>query len=440
MNIEEIKKFIKAADICGDVPLISGIHGIGKSEGVRQYNDENNMHFEPLILSLMDTGDMLGIPDTEIVSGIKSTVWAAPSWYTNIVNAAWPQDLKIDRLQFIDTDFQEHVLNRVELDTAGIGRGKLNELYCNYYSVPNDRMQLLRQDNVHYLDSRRSTLFLDEFNRSPQDLLDASLQLINDHRLHSHILPLVRGQETLIVAAINPSDEGNYTVQEFDPAMLDRFVACKADPDLKSWMKRAKKLKTNAIVVDFLTDNPNKFHFMPADGTKGASPRSWTRLAAYMDKLEETPKEIMPSYVIGRVGSAIAAQFMVFYNGYGGNLTAKAVEEEIKAIIAKGKKDGITDVEELSKEIEETVKEVEAVRRADFAEIFITSYLNRGSAERAKPLMVYLYALPLESLSAVLKNLQADDIEGYAQLAVFDKELNNKKLFRKLVASVKDFS
>lgn len=438
MNIAEIKDLIAAADVCGHVPLVKGVHGIGKSESASQYAKEQDMHYEPLILSLMDTGDMLGIPHTIDVGGISSTVWAAPSWYTNIVNAAWPSVLKMDRLQFADSDFEEFVLKGEHTHT--IQRGQLNAMYCEYYNEPTDALQILRQENVEYLDSRRSVLFLDEFNRALTDILNASLQLILDHRLHSHVLPRVRGQETLIIAAINPAD-GDYTVQEFDPALLDRFVDCEVTADFGAWLKYAKATNVNKVVRDFLIDNQTKFHFSPKDGTKGTSPRSWVRVGTYLDRLEDTPKDIMAYYLKGSLGSAVAAQFQVFYNSYGSGISTKDIEKAIKAEFTKCKKAG----EEINPEtvadgvIAEMIEDVDAIRKLEFADTFVKKYIDKKTTAEALPLLVYLYALPIENLSAVLKSLQGENAGHYAQLAVFDKEANKKKLFLKLVSHLKAF-
>jgi MoxR-like ATPase len=438
MNTNEIKELIAAADICGHVPLIKGLHGLGKSESVSQYAKEKNMHYEPLILSLMDTGDMLGLPVTERVSGLSSTLWSAPSWYNNIVNAAWPETLVTDKLHFEDKDLEAYVhKNKDSLNkNLEISRGELNELYCKYYNLPMDCFQILRQNNVSYLDARRSVLFLDEFNRAPSDILNASLQLILDHRLHSHILPIVNGQETLIVAAINPAN-GDYTVQEFDPALLDRFVSCEIQPDFKSWLTWAKENKVNQIVLDFLLDNQRKFHYTPEDGSKGASPRSWTRLAHYLDRIEDTPKNIMSHYIIGTIGSALAAQFLVFYNNYSNNLTTEDLEKAIKKEILKEAKKGKINPQEIAENFLTMVSDLEAIRRQEFADTYIKKYINSDNAKDAMVMLVYLYALPLESLSAVLKSLQSENIEDYAQLAVLDNEANKKGLFNKLVSNLK---
>jgi MoxR-like ATPase len=434
-SINEIAQIIAAADVCGHVPLIKGLHGIGKSEAVAQYAKDQDMYFEPLILSLMDTGDMIGLPVEKTVGGLTSTVWAAPSWFTNVVNAAWPSNLDVLDLEFSDPD----LLDRVApwMDSGQITRENLNDIYCAYYRLPNDRIQLLRQNNVTYKKARRAVVFLDEFNRAHTDLLNASLQLILDHRLHTHELPIVRGQETLIVAAINPAD-GNYTVQEFDPALLDRFVTCEATIHFNSWLKWARDKKVNQIVVDFLIDNQNKFHSTPQDGSKGTSPRSWTRLGTYIDRIEDTPKDIMTQYMIGTLGSAVASSFLMFYNNYGDGFTTKDVEKLIKKTI-KESKTTERSPEVLALCLEDMMERLEAVRKMEFAETFITSYIDK-TPKAALPLLVYLYALPIESLSAVLKNLQGDNLANYGKLAAIDKEVNGKKLFIKLVSNLKTAS
>jgi bisphosphoglycerate-independent phosphoglycerate mutase (AlkP superfamily) len=42
MNIAEAKQFIAVSDLINKTPLLQGVHGIGKSEIVRQYAEENN--------------------------------------------------------------------------------------------------------------------------------------------------------------------------------------------------------------------------------------------------------------------------------------------------------------------------------------------------------------------------------------------------------------
>ncbi|OOE33373.1 hypothetical protein BZG00_16030, partial [Salinivibrio kushneri] len=116
MNINEAVELIEDADEVGHVPLLIGVHGIGKSQAPKDYAKRNNMYFEPLILSLMDTGDMLGLPKEKTVGGLSSTNWSAPTWFTNIANAAWPQNFELVDLQFNDPDFQKTALQYMETE------------------------------------------------------------------------------------------------------------------------------------------------------------------------------------------------------------------------------------------------------------------------------------------------------------------------------------
>jgi len=436
-NIDQVKKIIHAADICGHVPLLEGVHGIGKTEAPAQYAKENNMHSELLILSLMDTGDMLGNPRTRNIGGIESTTWAPPSWYTNIVNKAWPCSILLQDLQFADSAFEKYVLTNHSLIGLGtIDRGELNSLYCSYYELPNDCLQLLRQSNVRYLKSKRSVLILDEFNRTAPDIQNASLQLILEHRLHVHALPLVDGKETLIVATVNPAD-GNYAVQELDPAMQDRITFVPVSPDLPAWMKWAKLNNVNKVVLDFLLDNQSRFHWTPNDNSKGTSPRTWTRLGHYLNLIDQTDKDIFTDYVIGTIGTSVGAQFISFFNTYADELTYDQLDKQIKKEVTKAKRAKTElDVQKIAEQFSELVTSLDALRRTDYADNFIKQYGTKPDAQQAAPMLVYLHALPLETLSAVLATLKNKDRVMYGLLVNLDEEATDKNLFRKITQNL----
>src|SRR5437867_2646181 len=64
---------------------------------------------------------------------------------------------------------------------------------------------------------RPMVLFLDELNRATNEVMQAAFQIVLDRQLNGWKLhPLTR-----VYAAINMG--ANYTVNEMDPALLDRF-------------------------------------------------------------------------------------------------------------------------------------------------------------------------------------------------------------------------
>ena len=428
MNIKETKLFIEATDLVDKVPLIQGVHGLGKSDIVRSYAVDKDLHCEILILSLMDVGDLLGIPRTVEVGGTLSTVWAAPQWFNNIIDAAYPTTMQIDDLSSSDSSFMQLVS---DASSDGIiTREALNAVYCKYTQTPNNALHIVSQELVSYKYSKRSVLFLDEFNRAPQDILSASLQLILDRRLHSHILPVVHGKPTYVVAAINPSDD-SYTVNSMDPALLDRFITSTVEPDAKTWLEWARDTDQAQVVRDFIAEHPDRIHYTPADNSTGCTPRSWTSLSKIMKHIDSIPESIHFQLIKGTIGSEVGSQFLSFFNNY-----FKVVKmDEIEALVDKKAK-STKNPETIAKPIAKLIKDQEVIQKSELAEQLWAKYIKSESATEALPLVSYLYALESETLNGFLVKKKKDEMDNYMRLSTFDNELNNKQLFRKIVTKI----
>ena len=429
MTIKETRLFIEACDIADKVPLISGKHGLGKSDIVRQYSKDASLHNETLILSLMDTGDLLGIPRTTEVGGQLATVWAAPSWFNRIIEAAWPTKITTDDLEFKDENFKKIALKQLKTTTT---REELNTIYAFYINDTSGSLLLHTQNLVTYKHSKRSVLFLDELNRAPVDILNASLQLILDKRLNDHVLPIVNGKPTLIVAAVNPDGE-DYTVNSFDPALLDRFITGTVEPDAKAWLEDfARPKDISQVVRDFIAEHPDRIHYTPADSTTGATPRSWTSLATIVDKLDKIPNEIHFQLFKGCVGTEIASQFLAYYNNY-----SKVVKiEDLEALIDKKSKRS-KNPETIAKHVHKLIAKQEAIQKTELANAFFDKYISKEEHKDMLPLLSYLYALDLEILNGFLKSKKESDTTNYMTLAAADGTLNNKGLFKKITTKIK---
>ena len=426
MNITQAYELIKEADKVGHVVLLEALHGVGKSAICTQYAEDEDLHLEILILSLMDTGDLLGIPETINNNGLMATVWAAPVWYTRIVNAAWPEELQVDELNFVDNELEDIVKS---LSTDGyISRSELNKAYCKFYGITTNKLALLKQNKVTYNKSKRSLLFIDEMNRATTDILNAALPLVLDGRLGEHELPIVNGKKTGIVAAINPADT-SYTVSSFDPALLDRFVYAPVEPSTTEWLDWARKAGIHQSVIDFILDNPNKLHFIPNDDTeKGASNRSWARLSDYLHTLSE-PSEANTQYVIGTLGKVVGAEFVVFLQNYSTIFTMKDVE----TLVNKTPK--TKDVKKLADRLVNEIELMEAIKRIDLAVQLEEKYLDKEDYTKALPYLAYLHALPLESLASYVSKLK-EDKSSLQKLALLDQQATSKELFHKIVSYI----
>lgn len=430
MTINELQHIISAADMANDSVIIESVHGAGKSDSVKQYARESNMFCRELFLSMMDTGDMIGIPRTRQIGSSTVTVWAEPDWFQQITDEAFPQLNHVSDLAFTDDKFREFVLSH---HTKEISRSELNSLYAKFYDLVDDRLYVVQKDStVSSSRGRRSVLFLDELNRSNLDVRQAALQLILNKELHSHKLPYVNGKCTLIVAAINPADQ--YQVDELDAALLDRFLYVELKPDTKEWLAWGRANNVNQVVLDFLAEQPTKLHWTPEDGGIGATPRSWAKLAAYMDNITAYPPETHFTIMKGKIGSQLAGQFLSFFNNY-----SKVVKvEDVEAIVAKRIK-RTQNPELIAKDIAKLISNQEPIQKSQLADVLYEKYVKNNESTDAltsMPLIAFLYALEIENLTFFLKPLKDSDHTNYMKLANFDKDLNNKGLFTRITTKV----
>lgn len=361
MDIQNAKEIIKAAAIADDTVIMEGLHGIGKSNIVKQFAKENGYHLEELFLSHQEVGDLIGIPKTIEDANTTVTTWSVPIWLQRSYKAA---------AQGIPT-----------------------------------------------------ILFLDELNRAPIDVRQSALQLVLERQIHEHSLPIVNGQRTLVVAAINPADD--YQVDELDPALLDRFLYIEVEADSKAWLKWARESGVNQVVRDFITEFPDRIHWTPADGGIGCTPRSWAKLGDFMDNVDKIPQDILFQVMKGKIGTEIGSQFYSFYQNYSNVVKMEDIEK-----IVEDNYESVDNIEELADLITARIEHAEAIHKTELAHQLAKKYMPKKDIV---PFLAYLYALEIEICVAFLKGYKKDDPKNYKKLAMVDTELNDKMLFKRIV-------
>lgn len=376
MNITDAQGVFNAAYLANDTVIMEGAHGIGKSDAVKNFSEEKGFHMETLFLSHQEVGDLIGMPRTIEKDGEILTAWTKPIWFQRIEKAA--------------------------------EQGK------------------------------KCVLFLDELNRAPIDVRQTALQLVLERQIHEHTLPIdTEGNKTLIVAAINPADD--YQVDELDPALLDRFLKLEVEVDTKAWLDWSLKAGVNQIVRDFIIDNPTKLWWQPVksdDGQNiGASPRSWTKLGAYVDNISTIPGELQFAIIKGKIGQELGGQFLSFMKNYVDIVKVEDVENLVQKIAKK-----VTDIEKLGDAVSDLTKKTEAIQKSDLVNQMVEKYIGTGKnpkPEDTLPMMAMLYSVPVEILNSFLKTFKTDK-ENYNKLRDIDKALNNKKLFLKVINVIED--
>ena len=153
---------------------------------------------------------------------------------------------------------------------------------------------------------------------------------------------------TRVFAAVNAGSE--YTVNEMDPALLDRFWTVDLKPTVGEWLEWAASTGVNGLVVDFIRPHPE--HLRPTKevepGKVAPTQRSWARLDASLKHtgvdLTEcggNPPALLYPMAAGFVGTEAAIALQDFVKNYASVLTAEdvldrwsKVEPKVKALSA----------------------------------------------------------------------------------------------------------
>lgn len=197
-------------------------------------------------------------------------------------------------------------------------------------------------------------LFLDEINRANREVQQAAFEIILDRRLNQRRLP----DGWRVVAAINDNDD-LYTVNEMDPAFLDRFFVIKFRPSTDEFMEWGKESDNlHSAVYEFLQKYP-KFIDPTIEAIKQAGTnkvhgrRAWAHFSRTihnfekkkdeggLDILGRTSKTMDLLYMVaqGHVGNSAATQFKQFVETDYQALNAEIILNKWDKAISKRLKD-----------------------------------------------------------------------------------------------------
>jgi len=283
--------------------------------------------------------------------------------------------------------------------------------------------------NTNHQKGIRSIIFADELNRASKDVLGAMLTVILEREVNGHKLP----ESTLIVASINPDNDGDYQVDSLDGAMRNRFLILNVESDAHSWLKYARDKNINQVVRDYIAENPTKLYFQSEDQDEMAiaTPRSWEMLGKFVDNFKTVDPELHFEIIKGKIGSALGSQFYNFFLNYVNVVKV----EDIAKFVKKYKDINEDNIEEIGQALyKDKLSSVESVTQMELIHQMVDKYLKKASKrEDILPLLVTLYGLNLETLASILKEMKAYQNPEYKKIAEWDF---NKNLFRKIVTKI----
>ena len=182
-------------------------------------------------------------------------------------------------------------------------------------------------------------ILLDEFNRATPEVMQCGFQIVLDHELNGWKLH----PQTRVFAAVNASAE--YTVNEMDPALLDRFWTIDLEPTVEDWIEWAKGADIDEVTIDFIRQQPRHLRHQGQiePGKVYPSQRSWERLDRTLKHARMNPVDLAGSelpagfYSIctGFVGFEAASAYVDFVKNHSSQISAEDVLDRWKKTKSK---------------------------------------------------------------------------------------------------------
>ena len=246
----------------GEVPLIIGESGIGKTALAKKLANKNNFKLVVIDGNLLKEGEIGGLPTIESYKSIDSN-------------------------------------------------GNFQEKKATIYAVHTK----LKEIDEEILNGNKVLLFIDEINRCEhtvqQELMNLILNReINGYKLHNDVK---------ILAAMNPSnkygEDFDYQVVDMDAAQENRFVWLNMENDYIDWISWAIEFGIETEVIEFISTFPEYLQKINEEDVR-ATPRSYERISKtlklYKEKKEIIPRAVFLNVIKGTVGRVIAEEFISF--------------------------------------------------------------------------------------------------------------------------------
>lgn len=292
MNFIETLRSVELVLATGEVPLVVGESGIGKTALAKKIAKENEWSLVVIDGNLLKEGEIGGLPTIESYRAIDSN-------------------------------------------------GNQVEKKMTVYAVHNK----LKEIDEEIASGKKVLLFIDEINRCEhtvqQELMNLILNReINGYRLHHNVK---------ILAAMNPSSkygsDFDYQVVDMDAAQENRFVWLNMESDHLQWIKWAVSAGIDPKVIEFISTFPEYLNRKNEDDVR-ATPRSYERVSksyqVYKEQKDVFPRTVFLNVIKGNIGKVIAEEFMSFVESdckplmsyedvFAGDVLSDAVIEQVKS-------------------------------------------------------------------------------------------------------------
>ena len=262
MNFIDTIKSVELVLATGEVPLVVGESGIGKTALAKQLAKENEWHLIVIDGNLLKEGEIGGLPTIESYKTVDSNG------------------------------------NEIEKKTT-------------VYAIHNK----LKEIDEVVATGKNVLLFIDEINRCEHTVQQELMNLILNREINGYQLH----DEVKILAAMNPSSkygsDFDYQVVDMDAAQENRFVWLNMESDHRQWIKWATDAGIEQDIIEFISTFPEYLNKRNDEDVR-ATPRSYERVSKsykiYKAKEGTISRGVFLNVLKGNVGSVIAEELISF--------------------------------------------------------------------------------------------------------------------------------
>lgn len=258
MNFVDTFKSIDLVLASGEVPLLVGDTGIGKTTLARDLAEKNGWSLIMIDGNLLKEGEIGGLPT---IDTYKRT---------------------------------SHKGGSVEEKTT---------VYATHHKLREMDEEINKGNTV--------LLFIDEINRCEHAVQQELMNLILNREINGYVLP----QNVKILAAMNPSNSYDYQAVDMDAAQENRFVWLFMEPDYMQWLDWAGETGIAPKVMEFISTFP-EYLYQNNEDDINATPRSYERISSlykvYEQQHDTISRPVFFNVIRGNVGKVIAEEFINF--------------------------------------------------------------------------------------------------------------------------------
>ena len=265
MKLSDAQKIVRNA-IKSNIPvMLWGPPGIGKSSIIHQISEELTRTVVDLRLAQLEPTDLRGVPMPNRETG-------RAEWY---LPAFWPERaLKDTTRTVVDAEGKETTVP-VKAGDCLVGPG---------------------------------IIFLDEIEKAPVSVKNASLQLVLDRMVGSYKLP----NDWAIVCAGNREEDGAFS-QPLGSALANRMIHLEIEPDVEVWASWARDKEVEEDIIGFLHFKMDLL-YKQTEEYAFPTPRSWV-IVSNLIKSAKTHKD-QKELLAAAVGRGAAQEYVTWANVY----------------------------------------------------------------------------------------------------------------------------